>query len=677
MNRFFISFILSLLFCVNTAYSQVPPTSVFFSNSGKSHWLTYQGNHRALYRLITDEVFKQLDERTERISGLSTEREWLDYQNHLKKSFYKSLDNFEKTPLNARTTGILERETFTVEKVVFESHPGFYVTAGLFIPKKRQHPAPAVIYACGHTDLGFRSETYQHVIMNLVSKGFIVLGFDPIGQGERMQYPDPATGKSKIGGPTIEHSYAGSQTLLKGVAITDYFIWDGIRVVDYLETRKEVDMSRIGITGRSGGGTQTAQIAACDERIYAAAPENYITSFKRLLQAIGPQDAEQNPYRFVHKGFDHADYLHIRAPKPALIITTSNDYFSIQGARETYAEVKRSYAAMGKQGNIRMTEDLGSHQSTKNNREALYAFYQKHLNLPGDSTDNETTPFSLEELQVTPTGQVVTSYNSKTVFNLNQNYTPATPKTGIEEQVTQIAGISFDRKLKSAVFTGNYVSEELVVKRYFLENNRNDYALPLYLIEGKKNEKEAIIVWLHYEGKTELLSDPLLPEMLEAGYTVIGADLPGIGELKDPDFSGDGIVKGVPFNYVFGANLAAKSIPGIMAEAIDLVDQFIKNDKNLQQKKLYAVVNGPAASAFLHYAVLNDTFKKAAFIDFPGSSAHLLTNEYYNPAIAYTLPPGSLIHYDLPDLAKHLSFLGMGIHYAKSGERTFIDFLNK
>ena len=93
-----------------------------------------------------------------------------------------------------------------------------------------------MIYACGHTELGFRSDTYQHVILNLVDKGFIVLAFDPLGQGERLQYPDADTGKSKVGGPTKEHSFAGVQTLLTGTSLTDYFVWDGIRVLDYLET---------------------------------------------------------------------------------------------------------------------------------------------------------------------------------------------------------------------------------------------------------------------------------------------------------------------------------------------------------------------------------------------------------------------------------------------------------
>ena len=189
-----------------------------------------------------------------------------------------------------------------------------------------QNPAPAVIYCSGHNDLGFRNDTYQHVILNLVEKGFVVFAFDPIGQGERLQYLDTETGKSKIGGPTKEHTFAGVQTLLTGTSLSDYFIWDGVRAVDFLLTRPEIDPTRIGITGRSGGGTQSAMIAAYDERIYAAAPECYITNFKRLLQSIGPQDAEQNQFNAIKLGFDHPDFFHLRVPKPSLIITTTHDF---------------------------------------------------------------------------------------------------------------------------------------------------------------------------------------------------------------------------------------------------------------------------------------------------------------------------------------------------------------
>jgi hypothetical protein len=128
--------------------------------------------------------------------------------------------------------------------------------------------------------------------------------------------------------------------------------WDGIRAVDYLLTRPEVDPDRIGITGRSGGGTQSAYIAALDDRIIAAAPENFITSFTRLFQSIGPQDAEQNLFGVIKRGIDHADLISVRAPKPLLMITTTRDFFSIQGSRETAKEVTAIYKAYGKESNF-------------------------------------------------------------------------------------------------------------------------------------------------------------------------------------------------------------------------------------------------------------------------------------------------------------------------------------
>ena len=338
--------------------------------------------------------------------------EWKSYQKEIRGKLFESLDVFQRTPLNPRVLGKLERENFTVEKIIFESHPEFYVTACLYIPKGLTQATPAIIYCSGHTVNGFRAETYQGVILNLVAKGFIVFAFDPIGQGERSQYVD-STHRPVIGLGTREHSYMGMQSLISGRSNTDYFIWDGSRAVDFLLTREEVDPTRIGITGRSGGGTQSAMIAAYDERIYAAAPEAWISNFTRLFQSIGPQDAEQNPYQIIQKGIDYPDYVHIRAPKPTLIVTTTHDFFSIQGARETYREGLRSYEAFGKPDALQLVEHMGKHESTQGNREAVYAFFQTHLDLPGDPTEQAVELFTPEELQITPTGQVVTSYPGK------------------------------------------------------------------------------------------------------------------------------------------------------------------------------------------------------------------------------------------------------------------------
>lgn len=140
-----------------------------------------------MYNIITEEAFQILENRKEKISSLQTADDWFQYRTSLKDKLFEGIVSFEKTPLNVQITGTIKRETFQVEKILFESQPQFFVTGCLFIPKVRQKPAPAIIYCSGHGEIAFRGEEYQLGILNLVAKGFIVFAFDPIGQGERLQ----------------------------------------------------------------------------------------------------------------------------------------------------------------------------------------------------------------------------------------------------------------------------------------------------------------------------------------------------------------------------------------------------------------------------------------------------------------------------------------------------------
>lgn len=653
MNHILVSFIILALLVTPLSYAQEGESSVFFVNRGKKQeWLSFPSKQDALYRIISNTAFEQLENRKNRLASLNTRSDWQKYQNEINQMLCASLSKFKKTPLNPETTGILVRDGVTIEKIIYESHPNFYVTASLFLPRKRQHPAPAIIYCSGHSELGFRSETYQHVILNLVEKGFIVLAYDPIGQGERLQFPDLETGKSTIGSSTQEHSYAGVQTLLSGSSLSDYFIWDGIRAVDYLFTREEVDKDRIGITGRSGGGTQAAMIAACDDRILAAAPENYVTNFKRLFQAIGPQDAEQNPWFGIARGIDHADFIHARAPKPTLIISTTNDYFSIQGARETFYEVKNSYAALGMTENVLMVENFGEHESILENRKAMYAFFQKFLNMPGNNEEIETEPFPAEELWSTQTGQVRSSKKGETVSSLNKTYfqRKQVPDNQLQKRITHLAGIEFNHNLTSSVFTGKVLRDEIVVEKYFLENQLEDYVLPVYVARKKGTDPEKILVWIKPEGNVEFLQSKLINTMINQGYTVISADLPGTGELNNPDYTGDSSIGQVRFNYLFGANLVGKSIAGIQAEAIDLLIQFIHTDTRFKLKKIHAWVEGTASVAFLYYTAFNHPFEKSVLITQFPSEKELVDEAIYDPEEAFYVVPGSLPYYQLSDL---------------------------
>jgi hypothetical protein len=176
--------------------------------------------------------------------------------------------------------------------------------------------------------------------------------------------------------------------------------------------------------------------------------------------------------------------------------------------------------------------------------------------------------------------------------------------------------------------------------------------LPVYVISKPNSKTTKTLVWLPEEGKEKILDSPLLAEFLNAGYTVISADLPGVGELNDSTFKGDGFVKNVPFNYTFGANLVGKSIPGIQTEALDLLVQFIQKD--FPGNETDAFSEGIMSSPLLHFSALKSSFRKIVLLNPLESNLSIIQTEYYSPKLAYGVVPGSLSFYDFKDLVSLL-----------------------
>ncbi|MCJ7676020.1 MAG: acetylxylan esterase [Sedimentisphaerales bacterium] len=275
-------------------------------------------------------VRQKSDNWKERYEQLKTPEQITEYQKRLREKFIEAIGGLpERTPLNPQVTGVVLRDGYRVEKVIFESQQKHYVTAALFLPdgKKHKPPYPGVLVPCGHSANAKAYESYQTMGALLALNGMAALVFDPIDQGERSQMPSRLP---ELWG-TKAHTMLGIGSILLGRNTARFEIWDGMRGIDYLQSRPEVDPNRIGCTGNSGGATQTSYLMALDDRIIAAAPSCYITSFERLLSTIGPQDAEQNIYGQLAFGMDHADYLMMRAPKPTLVCAATKDFFDIEG----------------------------------------------------------------------------------------------------------------------------------------------------------------------------------------------------------------------------------------------------------------------------------------------------------------------------------------------------------
>jgi len=228
----------------------------------------------------------------ERRAGLKSRTDAEAYVHDVREKIQQSFGPWpEKTPLKPRITGTVERDAYKIENIIFESRPNFLVTANLYIPKGRAFPLPGVVGTCGHSATGKMISVYQSFAQGLARQGYVVLIYDPIGQGERLQYPDENL-KSKVGVGVREHLYAGNQQFLVGEFIGSWRAWDGIRALDYLLSRGEVDPRHVGVTGNSGGGTMTTWLAGVERRWTMAAPSCFVTTFRRNTENELPAAVE-------------------------------------------------------------------------------------------------------------------------------------------------------------------------------------------------------------------------------------------------------------------------------------------------------------------------------------------------------------------------------------------------
>ena len=466
-------------------------------------------------------------------------------------------------------------------------------------------------------------------------------------------------------------------------------IWDGIRAVDYLLSRKEVDPARIGITGRSGGGTQSAYIAAMDDRIYAAALENYLTNFTRLLQTIGPQDAEQNMSDAISRGIDHGDFLLVRAPKPALMITTTRDMFSIQGAMETEKEVAAIYKSYGQEDNFSRIEDDAPHASTQKNREAMYAFFRKHLNNPGNSNDEETQPFTPDEVRVTATGQVSTSLGGETVFSLNRKETEKLVHKlqvsrgdltrhlpDVLNSAKKLSGYREPSEINEPVFTGRIQKEGYVIEKYFVKGE-GDYIIPYLLMKPDKPNSKALI-YLHPSGKAaEASKGGEIEWFVRNGFTVLAPDIIGVGEMGPGIFKGDAYIEGSSHNLWYASMLIGRSIVGIRAGDVVRLTGLLK--KNSEISEVYGFARKEMVPVLLHAAAFDPFITHIALIEPYSSYSSIVLNRFHKPSFILNAVPGALKAYDLPDLAASLAprkLLIAGVTDG-NGKSTDVESINK
>jgi len=572
----------------------------------------------------------------------------------------------ERTPLNARVTGKLEREDYTIEKIIYESRPQYLVTANLYIPKNASGKRPAVLAPCGHSVNGKASAAYQEFSRNLARQGYIVLIYDPPAQGERLEYPD-RQGEPRIAFGVHSHNVAGNQMTLCGMNFALWEASDGIRGVDYLLSRPDVDPQRLGVTGNSGGGTQTSHLNALEDRFTMAAPNCFVTQFIRNLENEEPTDAEQVVPGMLAAGLDMADFFIAQIPRPTLLGGEINDFFDARGLRDTYEELRRLYALLGVEDEVQLFIGPNTHGYHKEARENMYRFFNKHAGIEASPVEPHLPVEKDEDLQVTPKGQIhwmgsATTFGitSKAAGDLAERRQPVRGKTLVEKVVQHLALPERKGPPHYRVLRQRVIGTKPRLKQYgfMVETEPGIVALLHAVVKSGAvyyfpEAKQATVYVPHRSSLQEIIlgQAPAAPD----GTIQFAVDVRGMGELtaRTQKDDGDDFFHYYHSDYMYANHGLMLNEPYCGRRVYDLLrvlDLFEWNG----YREIYLVGRGMGAitatfAAIVHPIVTEVTLHNALL------SYHELTQteRYAWPFSAMVF--GILQHFDLSDCLRELA----------------------
>jgi len=694
----------AILLQVGVAQNTARPVSVFRRDAGDPPDVGRAKLDGYLDGIAADYIAS----RDAKVAAIQTRAEAEDRQVMVRKKIMSLIGTLpQRTALNVKLMGVTQADGFCIQKLILDSQPGFHIPALLYLPDEIQagQKLPAILISPGHAASGKASDYNSAAI--LARNGFIVLSYDPIGQGERLQYPNPKDPNESLATrPTGEHGEASLQPMLIGDTLDRYMLWDAMRCIDNLSSLPQVDPKRIGAFGCSGGGAITALLGALDKRVAAVAVACYTTSFDTLLPALGPQDGEQSIPHFIASGFDLPDWIELAAPRSYAVVATYSDMFPFAGARSTVIEARRFYSLFdpssagvpsdtgsprvpptpaGPALNADTTNEIpltaplqfitgpGHHGALGPIMGDIVGFFIRNLKAGTDATHlilpspaNRVlgpmgTPANLpkDALQVTPTGQVATSYpDSETVFTLNRKRAA----TILPPSSRSLTGQKFAEAIRDV--TGSFARPG---------NSRFDPALSaaktgeltlpsstgidlrghLY-VPSTSGRHPAVILLVpdSIDGNSPIdRSNEVRFETLAAAGNLVLAitprpSRPGTEDMKSP-------ILGPFYLLSLRADLVSRTLVGMRIDDVACITDYLASRADVDPARITAAGSGHMGLVLLHAAVLDPRLKHI-------SVDHVLTS--YRSLIDAPMPigapediiPGVLLRYDIPDLVRSL-----------------------
>ena len=376
---------------------------------------------RTHWQAVMADVDEQTWRRRQKLRAFRGRADWEGHVETTRARFRAALGPLplsQGAPLAVERTGVLERDGYAVEKLLLETQPGFWAAANLYLPARPAGRAPAILNAVGHWEHSKAQEVEQARCIGQARKGYVALIWDPLGQGERFQYWDEERRAPWHGSSTEQHAAVCNPALLIGSTVIATMLWDGVRMLDYLAARPEVDPERIGCTGVSGGGTYTMFLGAFDRRLKATVPVCSTSTLERMHRQGQIGEPCQDPWRAYPDDLDTADLLLAQAPAALRLIGTRWDTFPLAGLREVALEVQDGYAALGIPEKTDLCVVDAHHDYNREQRERMYAWMNRWLEHDAPVEEAPYAPEDPPRLWCTRTGQLLTDGLGRTAPDL-------------------------------------------------------------------------------------------------------------------------------------------------------------------------------------------------------------------------------------------------------------------
>ena len=536
------------------------------------------GAHQAspFQAMLLDYLEKQAQRLAAHMPRPETKESWLGRAGELRPRLLRSLGLTpcpERTPLNPQIVGEVERTHYRIQKLTFEPRPGFVASAHVYLPKQADGPLPAVLYAPGHWMENCKLEPdVQHCCASLARLGFVVLVYDPIGQGERL-------------GDWFDHGHL--EPLLVGLSQAGLMVWESMRAIDYLISRPEVDPQRIGMTGASGGGLNTFYTSAVDKRIQVSVPVCYVTTFLAMMTAERDRNWEDgvdlcNQVPGVMAYAEMSDICGLFAPRPLCIVAGMRDWmFPIEGVRRVYLDIERIYSLLDAPERVYLAEVDAEHGYDRAMRQAAYAWFNRWLKGESDGwpvpeLDHEllpqpchpaltyTAPPEMSDLPILrqraaspeawpglcfpegkgpPPGPAITALARQIAESL-----PPPPKlpasaedwsrqrSALLQRIQEVLGPFPERTLVPDRIYNQGLCQDLFFERVVFESEPGIAIPAIFLAPANWLAYLPTVIYVDEWGKEYGLSNGIVEALAHAGLAVFAIDVRGVGETAASEF---------------------------------------------------------------------------------------------------------------------------------------------